>query len=187
MSLTKNKILKQFDTYTESNDYQNILSEKLSLELISDLHSEFIIKWRNKPDNLSLFINNKKLTLSDQQRFLKDYWLRDRIDLVLKFEQLPIGVFSLTGLNSTKVYLGKLMGDTDFRGKGFSFKSSISLLNYAFNFLKIKEVFALTKVSNKPNISLNKKIGFKVLETIKVDDEDFYLMNICKESFNCVV
>lgn len=56
-------------------------------------------------------------------------------------------------------------------GKGFATESSISILNYGFQNLKIDKVFAITDPNNVNSKNVLKKLGFEYKETINYEGD----------------
>ena len=163
----------------EQNKDKLIAPEGFVFELINEIHSKNIVKWRNDPQMNKFFYDRSKYTLKSQREFLANYVQHDRIDLILvdKENNQYVGVFTLKNL-SKHPELGKILGKKAYRGKGLAKKASFYFLQFAFDFFKIDQIFAETKVSNIGNIRLNEKLGFKIVNEKTVNDEKYYVMQI---------
>lgn len=161
------------------NNIDKLKLEGYTWEIISSKHTEYIINWRNDPDNLIFFDNQNPITTSDQEAFLKNYSDIDRVDFVLLKDELPVGVFNIKNLNTQPEY-GALIGDTRFRGIGISSKVKLSVLNYWFNILNQDSIYVTNKKINKKVISSNLKLGFNIFK----EDELFFTLKLTKSSFN---
>ena len=57
-------------------------------------------------------------------------------------------------------WLGIMIGDPEFRGRGYGREAMQEVLNYLFNSLKLKEVFLGVDLKNFDAISLYETLGF---------------------------
>jgi RimJ/RimL family protein N-acetyltransferase len=153
-------------------------------EVISNKHSNAIVKWRNNPENLKMFYNQELLTVEAQNHFVDNYSKQDRIDFILMHKDVSkeIGVFSIKNI-SIRPELGKLIGEMDYRGKGLASKCTRNVLEFWFYFLNQNEIYAETKSNNTTNIKLNENLGFKIEKRKIVQGETFYIMRLLKEDF----
>ena len=155
--------------------------EGFIFELISDLHSASIVKWRNDPANSYFFYNREEYTLENQKQFLEGYTQFDRIDFILIEEKgnIPIGIFSIKNL-SCRPELGKMLGEKRYGGKGLAKKASYCLLQFAFKLFRFEIIVAETRNNNIANIKLNEKLGFKIIDEKVVKGEEYLIMQISK-------
>ena len=155
--------------------------EKISFE-----HSRFIVEWRNELSHL--FLEEKKLTIVDQNQFISQYFRYDRVDFVLCVNDTrkPIGVFSLCKLNSASPEIGKLLGVLEFQGRGIAKKATSCLIDFALNTLDFNSISSLTLKENHINIKLNETLGFEIISEEFINKKVFLKMLLKKESFQCV-
>lgn len=153
--------------------------EGFSWKVMDNSHSNFILKWRNNPDNLKFFDNQKVLTLNDQIDFLNNYDKLDRIDLILKKEDIPIGVFNIKNLETMPEY-GALIGDMFYRGKGIGLLAKNSIFDYWFNVLEETVIYVKNKRINKKVIESNLHLGFDFYD----EDEEYVILSLDKETYN---
>ena len=156
------------------------LDPDLAFEIIDDKHTNHIIKWRNDPSNFSIFAVQEKLTKTKQRKFLKNYTSLNRIDFILVDKQTrkPHGTFSLKNIFSDRPEIGKLLGTKELRGKAIAYKATKALLSFAFRELDLKKVYAIIKPDNISNISLNQKLGFKIIGNEKINSRKFIIMTL---------
>jgi len=153
-------------------------------EIIDETHSDSIIKWRNDPTINKNFISKNIITKDSQKTFLNNYNNLDRLDLVLINidTNSPIGIFSIKNL-SHRPEIGKIIGEKEFLGKGIAKKATMELIKFVFEQLDIITIYAITQKSNLVNISLNRKIGFEIVEEQLIEGNSYYLMRLEKEDF----
>lgn len=162
------------------NDSCNNIDNEYKFELINVKHSSCIIQWRNNLSNYSLMVNQNKLNNELQQEFLDKYDTLDRLDFILIHisSKKYIGSFSLNNISTDTPEIGKLLGDKNFRGKCLGYKSTKLLLFFAFNYLKLKKLYAKTRKDNISNINLNKKLGFKIIKEEEINGKQFIIMKL---------
>ena len=176
----KNTLIEKAKNFINSDKIKEILDSGFSFEIIDKKHTKYVIKWRNNPEILSQFLNQEKLTEKKQNNFLKNYQALNRIDFILidKFTREPCGSFYLTNLFSEKPEIGKLIGNKKIRGRGIAYKATRVLLKFAFEELKMKNIYAITKSDNIANIHLNKKLGFTVISEEERNGRIFIIMTL---------
>ena len=70
--------------------------------------------------------------------------------------------------------IGKYIGNDEFLNKGIAKQMTINFINFfQINFPENKEIYSITKSSNKINIIVNQKIGFEIDSKI---NSEFVLM-----------
>lgn len=169
--------------FLEKKSERLFLGNDFHFELVAEKHSEAIVKWRSDPKNLELFISTRPLTIDDQTAFLKSYAGRDRVDFILvdSARNLPVGSFSLTSI-SKNPEIGKLLGSTEYRGRGLAKKATQALLKFAFEELGLRKLSAKTREDNEGNIRLNESLGFKITSKDLVDGRTFLTMTLERAS-----
>ena len=116
----------------------------------------------------------------DEKRYQKDYiekvyglmgfgiWT-----LVRREDQKVIGRVGYSVRNGFEdIELGFLIGK-DYQGQGYAFESCSAVLDYGRDVLLFDKVQTLVKAENEISINLCKKLGFKVLDNVSVE-EDIY-------------
>ena len=147
-------------------------------ELIAAKHSDFILAWRNDPENLRFFEGQDSLTIEKQADFLNRYDELDRVDLVL-VKDVPLGVFNIKNLTAFPEY-GALIGSLEYRGKGLGFQVKKAIFDYWFNVIGMDRIYIKNRLINENGISSNLKIGFKQVGL----DEQFVTLELSRQQFN---
>ena len=98
--------------------------------------------------------------------------------LIDKKTRRPHGTFSLTNVFSDRPEIGKLLGTKEIRGKGIAYRSTKTLLDFAFRELNLKKVYSITRSDNIANNHLNQKLGFKVIGSEKINSKKFIIMSL---------
>lgn len=147
-------------------------------EVIANKHNEYILQWRNDPENMKLFDSQELLTLEGQIYFLKFYDQLDRVDLVLQKDNNPIGVFNIKNLETMPEF-GALIGDRSYRGKGVGYLAKISILEYWFNVLMEPIIYVRNKKTNVKVLESNLRLGFKIIS----EDDISITLSLSRESY----
>jgi RimJ/RimL family protein N-acetyltransferase len=168
--------------YLRALAYQDVLGESFRFELLGPEHTEAILRWRNDAAVIGSFRTASGLTREAHERFLADYTTRDRVDLVLvdTLCGAPVGVFYLTGLCSGRSEIGKYIGEARYRGKGLAKLATRALIAFAFDWLGLGELFAVTRVDNERNILLNEALGFRRCATETHGGREFLVMTLTR-------
>ena len=91
---------------------------------------------------------------------------RDRGFVIYEREHLaPIGTVSLTGIDyhNRRAGLGILVGERDYRGKGYGTEALRLILDYGFNGLGLHNISLWTVSYNRAAIRAYEKVGFRAV------------------------
>lgn len=137
-------------------------SERVILRPMREEDAEYVVKWRNDPDIKKWMFNQEKLT---KEKHLE--WFRlpkaNRIDYMVcdKRNGKPIGTVNFTNIKDKETEAGKLLGDRLYLGKGYAKEAFGLWIRVGFKKFGFENIYVLTQISNKRNIELNKKLGFR--------------------------
>lgn len=86
--------------------------------------------------------------------------------------KVPIGVlgFLQHDIVNNKAELRKLVGNSDFRGKGLGKKATKLWISYGLNSLKLRKIFIYTFETNLRNIRINSELGFNLEGIFKAEN-----------------
>ncbi|MFZ1291393.1 MAG: GNAT family protein [Melioribacteraceae bacterium] len=84
---------------------------------------------------------------------------------------LPIGLLAILNIDpkNKKGEMRKLIGDLNYRGKGFAKEASKRWIDYCVNSLGLRKIYINTIETNINNISLNRQLGFEIEGLFKKD------------------
>lgn len=108
------------------------------------------------------------------QKINKEYIVTDNNNkfatITLKNDQ-QIGLLAILNIDkqNKKGEMRKLIGDLEYRGKGYAKEASIKWIEYCTNFLGLNKIYINTIETNINNISLNRQIGFEIEGLFKKD------------------
>jgi UDP-4-amino-4,6-dideoxy-N-acetyl-beta-L-altrosamine N-acetyltransferase len=155
-----------------------ICLEPLTLET-----AMLVREWRNSP-KVSHFMDVKAKISKDQQKLWFESTVLSKNDyFVIIKDLIPIGLIHLDRFDTENksAYAGLFIGNEEFEGTGIAFKASLALLEYAFEELKLKTVFAKVHNENFVAIAYNKNLGFEddgeeseSFQRLKIDSISFY-------------
>ncbi|MGG5617849.1 GNAT family N-acetyltransferase [Myroides odoratimimus] len=135
------------------------LGQDFSVEKLNFKHTPFIVEWRNNPCNLKLFENSISITNETQDNFIRNYSTLNRVDIVVNYKDMPIGVFNIKNLDKEPEY-GSLIGNNDFRGKGYGNLIKKAFFEYWFNVLEQDVIYSKIKDENRFLLDSNLRKGF---------------------------
>lgn len=95
--------------------------------------------------------------------------LRLMIDLSVKAEKIPIGIVDLFDYDpvNRRAGIGILIGNEEYRNKGYAGKTIEIVLNYCFNILNLHQIHCYVGTNNKVSLKLFKKLGFQSCGIVK--------------------
>lgn len=125
------------------------------LSWLRDTQSNAFIQSARSDFSLRELVNFIESTNSDDNALLFGIFLHGvREDFIGTVKVQPIDFLKKSA------WLGIMIGDPEFRGRGYGREAMQEVLNYLFNSLKLKEVFLGVDLKNFEAISLYKALGF---------------------------
>jgi len=114
-------------------------------------------------------IDNKETNVDD---LLNDKQNIFGIIETLELDKMPIGILGFLQHDkvNNKAELRKLIGNSDFRGKGLGKKATKIWISYGLNTLKLRKIFIYTFETNLRNIRINSELGFNLEGIFKAEN-----------------
>ncbi len=131
-------------------------------------------KWRNNPD-IWQFTGSKpdqRITPEIELNWIKKVLKEEdskRFAICLKENDKYIGNIQLTNIRNRTAEFHIFIGEQEFWGKGIGTEATKLLLKYAFEELKLKQVYLYVNPKNIAAIKSYEKCGFIFQQ--KIDDE----------------
>lgn len=162
---------------------------------LDSIHDKFVVKWRNDPDvSINLF-SNDILTLDSQRRWFEVYKNSDsRKEFVIYTldDNVAIGTVGLTDIDmrNLKAELSIILGEKEYRGKGFGEEALRLILDFAFENLALNKIILKVFKYNESALKLYNKVGFKLDGILRQDIyknnqfNDVIEMSLLKEEWN---
>ena len=122
------------------------------------------------------------LSRPDTREMTLDQLIEDKdniLAMILLHDDSPIGLLAFLDINKeySKAELRKLIGDPEFREKGFAKEATKLWIQYGINTLGLKKIYLNTIENNIRNITLNMELGFKVEGVLRKEcfiDNEYY-------------
>lgn len=155
---------------------------EIQLIRLSEDHLEQVRKWRNSNEVRSAMEYQKHITKDQQVAWFTSINNLTNFYFVINFENTNGGLinFSQIDYKNGTANSGLFLGEAKFRDTPIPFLSSICLLQFGFNILKLNEIFAKVAVNNTKANNYNAALGFSFSKHINVG---FDLLKIDKDSF----
>ncbi|WP_065219513.1 MULTISPECIES: GNAT family N-acetyltransferase [Butyricimonas] len=134
---------------------------KTSIRLFNERDIPCKVRWINDSGN-NKFLHYDLPLDEDKTRvwFHKNEGRSDRYDAVIEYGDKPVGIIGLLSIMDGRAEYYITLGESQYKGKGIARDASILLLKYAFEELKLREVYLYTEVDNIPAQRLFEKCGF---------------------------
>lgn len=155
----------------------NIILERLQIDKL-----ETVRLWRNK-EQVSKFMEFKGEISKEQQiSWFKNINPQKEYYFVIKKDAISIGLIHINKVNleEKNAEVGLFIGESNYSGTGITIGASLNLLDFAFENLNLKEVFAKINNKNTNAIKYNSFLGFKLSHS---HNNDFSLWKLTKESY----
>ncbi len=170
-------------------------SKRIKLVPLDSIHGEYIVKWRNDPDVSFNLFSNDTLTLDSQKRWFEVYKSSDsRKEFIIYIldDNRAIGTVGLTDIDvrNLKAELTIILGEKEYRGKGFGEEALRLILDYAFKDLMLNKIVLKVFRYNENALKLYNKSGFKLDGILRQDIyknnqfNDVIEMSLLKEEWN---
>ncbi len=169
-------VLKKDDSVSSKKtvNYKPVVSE---LPIISE---KLIIRKYNKETDkeiLKKWLTDEKSKLFLLSRTSANNLNIDKLDndenhlfgLVTLKNGTPIGLLALLNIDrkNKKAEMRKLIGNSEYRGRGFAKEATRLWIDYCLNVFGLKKIYINTLEINIQNISLNRHLGFKIEGVLK--------------------
>ena len=144
-----------------------IEGERVYLRRITSEDTDKILCWRNMPHVVERFIYREEVTRADHERWLKEQVGTGKVVqfiIVVKESGKEIGsqYFTHIDLEKSNAEFGIFIGEIDALGKKYGTEVLQLALKYAFEKMKLKEVYLRVLEDNERAIRVYEKCGLKI-------------------------
>jgi len=156
--------------------------DRIVLREITEEDSETVVRWRNAELTRKVFFSDEVLTIEKQLKWM-DAYRQNLSDLtfIIEKDRKPIGMIALYNIHKDKAEFGRLLiGEIEFRGHGYAKEASKLLIDYGFNNLGLKSIYARVFEDNKRAAYLYLSLGFKVINRYKDNKKNLILKMLKK-------
>ncbi|MFA5132038.1 MAG: GNAT family protein [Candidatus Paceibacterota bacterium] len=156
-----------------------LIGKKTVLRPISVSDIVIFTKWMNNSETRRYLTQRFPMTETAEESWIKKVSLSPnnptdvRLVIQTKDEGKPIGTIALHNINwvDRNATTGTIIGEADFRSKGYATDAKMVLLEYAFQTLGMHKIISRAFASNTASIEYSKRCGYTVEATLK--DEVF--------------
>lgn len=146
-----------------------IEDDTIRLRLLEEADLEMTLEWRNQDDIRRWFFTSSVLAFDQHRNWFLNYQTRDN-DFIFIIESktlagVPVGQISLYDIDfeNRRGEYGRLMiGNPIAIRQGFAKKATRLILQFAFETVKLDEVYLSVLLNNEPAINLYTACGFLV-------------------------
>lgn len=166
---------------------------KVKLRPICHNDTDNVLRWRNAPDVQMQFVYRDNLTHEVHEKWLKNnVKTGDAAQFIIETEEFgDIGTVYLRDIDkkNSKAEFGILIGDGNYRGRGFGSEATRLILNYAFGKIGLNKVFLRVLKENEAAIRSYERVGFRregcFIHDVIIDDmpRDMVFMAVLRENF----
>lgn len=125
--------------------------------------ADLVVRWRSDPVVQSQLFSERAPTLKEHGRWFAGLGENRKELIILAEGQLPIGTAGLSRIdrdNASAEY-GILIGERNYRGRGYATAASGELFRIAFEELRLKRLYLRVFEDNERAICLYLKLGFQ--------------------------
>jgi len=138
---------------------------KVEIRALKEDDAEVSWRWRNDPVIWELTGSrpDRYVTVDTEREWIRSVLARKnerRFAICLPPEGKYIGNIQLTDITESKAELHIFIGEQTFWGKGIATSASKLILDYAFNDLKLKEVYLFVNKANLAAVKVYDRCGF---------------------------
>ena len=131
------------------------------------------VQWINNPkNNKYLHYDLPLIESKTYEWFEKLSERKDRIDLTITYDGLPVGLIGLLNMKNGTAEYYICLGETAYKGRGIARIATKLLLEKSYLEYGLKDIYLFTEVENISAQNLFEKIGFCRDE--KIDEKLFY-------------
>lgn len=160
------------ETVTKKNETQRkihkiselpIKSNNLTISLYNpETDKEIVSKWFNDKSNKLFFLSR-----STKNELFPDTLKNDEKNIFATISVTngpKIGLLGILNIDkdNRKGEMRKMIGELEYRGRGFARESTEIWLKYCTDFLDLNKIYISTIDTNVKNIALNRQLGFKI-------------------------
>ncbi|MEO0038058.1 MAG: hypothetical protein RIQ59_1269 [Bacteroidota bacterium] len=154
----------------------------ITLETLSEDKLEILRLWRNN-EYVSKYMEFKEEISKEQQiNWFTNINQEKEHYFIISKDNVLIGLIHINKINTEERNgeVGLFIGNKNFTGTGITIGASLNLLDFAFEKLQLKEVFAKINNANNNAIKYNSFLGFSSSHSL---NKEFTLWKLTKESY----
>jgi len=175
-SFNKNKLKDKLEILFNTTEVNLVNFIDLSLD-----EKKMVLKWRNHPSIQKWMFTQEPISLEDHLNYIDSLESReDRTYFLVKKGYKNIGVIDFTNINlKEKIAELGIYTNPDLKGVGILLMTSI--IDYAFNTLKVNTLISEVFEDNEPALRLYKKCGFREISIKNNNNKNVVYMELENE------
>ncbi len=141
----------------------NIKGKNITLRAIEQEDLTLLQKWANDPDTQYMLGGwHFPTNMNDQKKWFDSLSCNSNQQRFMIINQIPVGMANLVNINfkDGNAEHGLLL-DNQYQGKGYGFDVVETIMNYAFNELRLNRLETTIIANNTPSLSLFEKCQWK--------------------------
>ncbi|WKB81897.1 GNAT family N-acetyltransferase [Cellulophaga lytica] len=164
-------------------NYKAFETDRLYIKPTTEEDAKFIFQLLNSPKWLQYIGNRNVTNISDAQTYIKEKMLPQLYQLgfsnytvIRKEDNVKIGscgLYNRDGLEGIDIGFAFL---EEYERKGYAYEAANTLKHNAFATFNLKEISAITTKDNSSSQNLLVKLGFKLIGTTTLPNDDEVLL-----------
>lgn len=142
----------------------NLTHNGITLKSLSLADIEQVRQWRNAPEIAGNMEYTSYITAEQQLAWFEKIRIKEDCHFfIIKITDKPIGLAHISDVNLVEksAQVGLFIGELNYVGTGVAVAASNLLLQFAFENLALKQLYAKVKNQNTPAINYNAFLGFE--------------------------
>jgi diamine N-acetyltransferase len=147
----------------------------IKLRALEPDDADILYKWENNTDVWKVSNTFVPISLHNIKTYIKHshldiFQLKElRLMITVKQNNLPVGTVDLFDFDAfhKRAGIGILIADTENRKQGYAKETLQIIINYAFNYLKLHQLYCNISADNIDSLKLFERAGFKITGTKK--------------------
>lgn len=145
-----------------------IIGKKVALRSPRAMDVKYFVKWMNNPETREYLIRRFPISTLDEKEWVEKIsrMAKNPTDIVFVIEtradNKPIGTIGLHNINwvDRNATTGTVIGDENFRNKGYATEAKLLLLKYAFDAIGLHKIHSRAFVKNLASRKYSEKCGY---------------------------
>jgi len=147
-------------------------------------HLEMLREWRNNPEITQFMQKRAHITPEMQLRWFASINNNNNYYFIIQAEGKDIGLINCKNIShkAKNAEIGIFISDASFKKSKVFLYASMTILNFSFNFLKLKEIFAKVIDSNEAFLKIIHKLNFEFADS-KGEDVKSQIFSLSKDNY----
>jgi RimJ/RimL family protein N-acetyltransferase len=183
LSLT-NHLIKSVPRNTIDSKYSGdkldfpLIGENIRIRLFdADADYQLVKNWLNDSLGRWFILSRPSIKENTLSKLMKDK--KNILGIITLHNSTPIGLMGFLDYNkeSKRAELRKLIGEEEYREKGYAKEATMLWIQHGINNLGLKKIYLNTVENNIRNVTLNMELGFQIEGVLRKEcliDNEYY-------------